>query len=623
MSNSNNTACDLPVMGLGGVSPGIRSLSGRTLIDGIDEGDSVHAMSATPTGNRIVAGTKKGKLLVLDRVDDAHYALSQMMDQGAPVIAVHCFDQENFVSSDTTFRCLFWAHPFSSPYVVRSPDPVCAFVSAGGVLAGLTITGSVLLWEHGFEAPPRHLKAPAPPKPYAWVNGIYSAVCNSILFPANDGALTRIDLKSYCVTTHYAHMGEFYALHELDDDRLLTIGCRDGRACFWRSSPLSIETELSVPAGVFALMLTGDIEAPFALIHEDGRAFRCTVDDGHLAPKGEPLSGDFRCGVGVSMGEHRKTLQRRREQRIDGLVQWLQAKLAAGDIASCAEPIEALRAEGREDLALAFEAEMAAVNRDAPTELARRLALCALLPNSEGSLPSLWKLARLLVRLFLYERASEVIKRIAVIVPDQAPGEESGLVRHLASVAATRYCVVQMESVSNIRLLIKAWDVVQSPWHIRTLLRTWDGIDCHSLSFSADDLIQVCKSQCDEDGAAASVNVQSVELHVASGWEIADSQEFVLFKSSLPEYKGIEIALQLQAEANQVVAYPALLFSPAPPARAEDVAKHNQTCIETITALIEQGRGRHWISMTAHLAERALKRLVSERLAEARRRTKR
>jgi hypothetical protein len=329
-------------------------------------------------------------------------------------------------------------------------------------------------------------------------------------------------------------MGEFYALHELDDDRLLTIGHRDGRACFWRSSPLSIETELSVPAGVFAIMLTGDVEAPLALIHEDGRAVRYTVDADHLASKGDPNNGDFRCGVGVSVGEYRKTLQRRREQRIDGLVQGLQAKLAAGDIASCTEPVNALRAEGREDLALAFEAEMAAVNRDVSTELARRLALCALLPDNEGTLPSLWKLVYLLVRLFLYERAGEVLKRIAAIAPDQAPGGQIGLLGHLASVAATGECVVRMETVSDIRTIIKAWDVVQTPWHIRTLLRTWDGIDCRGLPFNADDLIQVCRSQCDEDGAAASVKVQSVELHVVSGWEIADSQEFVLFKSSVP-----------------------------------------------------------------------------------------
>jgi hypothetical protein len=90
----------------------------------------------------------------------------------------------------------------------------------------------------------------------------------------------------------------------------------------------------------------------------------------------------------------------------------------------------------------------------------------------------------------------------------------------------------------------------------------------------------------------------------------------------LPEYKGVEIALQLQTEANQVVAYPALLFSPDSPDRVEDAARHNQACIVTITALLEGGHGRHWISRTARLAEHALRRLVSERLAEARRRTK-
>ncbi len=620
MSDSNTKDCDLPVMGLAGVTPGIRSLAGRTLVDGLAEGDSVYMIAVDPTESRIAGGTKRGKIFLLERTDAFHYELSQVLDQGAPVLAIDWLDQERLIVSDTTSRCLIWHPPSSSPHVVRSSDPICAFMSVGTMRMGLTITGSVLLWGYGFQTPPRTIKAPPPPKPFSWVSGVHWSSGSSVLFPAHDGSLTSIDATSYRITEHPAHRGEFYALHELDDGRLLTIGHRDRRAFLWRPNPMSIESELAAPLGVFAIMLTGDLEAPLALIYDNGSAIRCAVEENQLVPVGEPTIAAFRCGAGVSVGTYRKAVQQHRKQRIDASVHGLQARLAAGDTSGCAEWVNALRAEGREDLALAFEAEMAAVSKDVSAELARRVALCASLPDREGSIPSLLRLAHLLVRLFLYPKAGEALKRIAAIMPNADIEAQIAHVEHIARVAAANQCICKVESPQYLLSLIKTWDVVQAPWQFRTILRTWDSIDCRDLPVSGEDFVRVCRLPGSEDRTANGIEVESVNLHVVSGWQITAAREFVLFRNSLPEPKGFEVALQLEAEGNRVLAYPMLLFSPEPSSHVMGMARHNQACIGTLNALLQEGRGQRWISRTACLAEDALKRLIAEKLAEMRRR---
>jgi len=231
------------------MSPAVKTLSGRAIFESPGEGHSFHAMAANSTGNRIIAGAKTGKLLLLERTMLGEYTPMRSMDQGAPVLAVQWLSETECVSSDTSSRLLIWRDPFASPQAIQTPSPVCAFVSTDIFLAALTVDGRILVWDRDPNDEPRTLKAPVPPHPYAWVHGIYWRDSNAAFFPAQDGSLTCLDVGALSVTSIPAHAGHFFGVAELDI-HLLTIGYSDNRALLWRSHPLSVEKVLSAPPGV-------------------------------------------------------------------------------------------------------------------------------------------------------------------------------------------------------------------------------------------------------------------------------------------------------------------------------------------------------------------------------------
>jgi len=610
--------CALPLFGSGGTSPAVKTFSGLTVVESLSEGHSFHAMAANSTGNRIIAGTKTGKLLVLDRTASGEYKLAYTMDQGGPVLAVHWLNNANCISSDTFSRLLVWRDPFVSPQAIQTPSPVCTFVSTDEFLTALTVDGRILVWDGSLGGEPRKLKAPVPPHPYAWVRGVYWPDSNAAFFPAHDGSLTCVDMGCLSVTSIPAHAGHFFALTGLDT-HLLTIGHSDNRALLWRGQPLSVEKVLSAPPGVAAVILTGDLAAPLVLLGADGQFVRCRIGDDAVTPDGTYIAGDFRCGVGVSPLEYRETLRQHREKTVASLVEEIETKLAVGEVNRCSVSVQTLRALQREDLALAFEAEIASCAGHVSQELTTRWRLCAVLPDAHEAIPSLWRLTHLLVRCFLYPIAMSVLRRIREIAHDADAEDALQKLARLKNIVSAGQCAFQVEPLNDLVPFIEAWDAMNICWRAPTVLQVWEGIDCGPFQIQADDLARRCDAICREQSPGVPFEVEVAYLYVVAGWEITGPSPYVFFVNRDPEHGHLPVALKLQQEGSHMIAWPTLMFDPGQLQTVEGGTGHNAMCVEQIRAMLDGGHGRHRIAHAAEFVEHALRCVIADEMAEARR----
>jgi WD40 repeat protein len=161
------------LLGTGGNSPGLEAygaISGNSeKILSLQRGQSVYAVDVSPDGNAIAAATKSGDIYLLAPAEGEPercvYSVRHSAS-GAPVLSVCFVDASMLAVADTVGGCLLRnAEADTQPTQLRTGDRViCSlFHLDSKCLAGLSLSGRLLIWDVAERGLVRVLEVPGPP----------------------------------------------------------------------------------------------------------------------------------------------------------------------------------------------------------------------------------------------------------------------------------------------------------------------------------------------------------------------------------------------------------------------------------------------------------------------------
>ncbi|MCL4218408.1 MAG: hypothetical protein KJ052_15580, partial [Candidatus Hydrogenedentes bacterium] len=585
----------------------------------LPKGSSVYTMALSPDGERLATGSKSGEIHVFSGMTDGRPALCNILGHSAPIVSLCWHDRSILFFADPSGRVLSSQAPHTTAAIFAEPNgtPICGLLRAGEGLAGVAVKGGFVLWENLGDSRAKRLDGPPPPEPYSWVKTVFHEDSRSVFCPTRSGGLTRLEMDRHEVITMPAHEEAFYALHELDG-QLLTIGARDGRARLWNLASFGFDREMPAPSGIVALGLTGNAEAPLVVVAIDGSAYACRIDNGGIQPVGSAKRGDYRCCVGISARSQRQLREARRQARVRETAAAAKERLQTGNLSSCEAYAAELISLGRKDLGLVIQAEMAARQGDVCRELTCRKVLCEFLPDTIEALPSLWRHVHLLARLFLYDNAAALCRRIATIAPESRGRAAMVRLAHLEDLVSSGHGLARLAECNDADALIKAWQLTDCFPPLRLLLKEFEELDCYGLRIASHALVRACQEP-PIGGTESTAMARLEELPLVSGWKDEGPSHFVVFSCTSDEHLGLEFAMRFREEEGQTVVRPMLMFNTNPQA-SRDRSGHERTVVHRrLQAILREGRGEHWIARTAEAAEQALAHLVSAGLAEQRR----
>lgn len=610
----------LPVLGSGGAQPGITGPEGNESIVDLPPGSSVHAVAVSPNGTQAIAGSKSGELLLLDLSGEACTPLIRKTKHASPIVAVCWWDDFTYFFSDVAGRFLRATtdHARPVPFRTSTNDPVCALARAGDCMAALVVSGAVLLWQGGKDSPPVVVSCqPPPPQPFAWASLLYWEPSRALVFPARGGGLTRLDLKNRRKSTIQAHAGTFYAVQDLGD-QLLTIGSTDGCARFWTPKPFGIERTVSAPSGIVAFALSPNTDSPIIAVGQDGGIQTLSLTEDGLSPVGVPVAGAYRCIAGITGREHVKLRAEHTARCVQQHVKGARERLHARDFPACEAHAEELERLGRRDLALVVRAELAEAQGDASGELAHRLTLSGLLPDSEDALPSLTRHANLLAHHYLYADARDPCQRLAAIRVNRETDELAQRCNRLAGIVDRGVCVGAPSDYRDAPRILETWNVVDAYPPMRLLLRQFDELACCGQHIVVQDFVRECRKSPPgtEEGTFP---VCHERLHQLDRWEERGEFDYAIFSCLSPECLGLELGVRLWIEEGQTIAQPAVLFNFNAQPMSSSKTQARQEASLRLDSIVETGLGEHWIQMAAEHAEAALAIKVGAAKAQRRR----
>lgn len=233
------------LLGKGGPRPGLVAcdvFSGSVEdVLSVPPGGSVYAVGLSPEGKTIAAGTKAGDLYWLrqgERDPATGVPLARRLANGAPVVSLCFADSSTAAVTDTMGRCLLWLlGEGARPDKLPAPGGViCSlFRLDEEQLAGLCVSGELLVWNWREKKIIKVLGIPALPETSALVTPVYWRSADTWVWPGRDGQIVFYEWRQGRLRTAGDRLGDVHVIMACGD-QLLTIGRADGRLKRWRAA---------------------------------------------------------------------------------------------------------------------------------------------------------------------------------------------------------------------------------------------------------------------------------------------------------------------------------------------------------------------------------------------------
>ena len=225
--------------GSGGNDPRVstidcKKLKVRTCLS-LPQSHSAYEIEVSRRNDKIAIGTKGGKVIILESRQGTKVREPIYINQGAPVLSLCWVNEALIAISDLAGRCLLWnIFQTDIPSVLGTDgDFVVALVSLQeDVLAGLSNTGKIYLWNVFDSVPLSKSDVHLPPKMGAFVKIINWRQKGCLAFPGQGGHLVFYNTQTQKVDIIKAHDRDFYAIAKMKDS-LLTIGMKDSLLKIW------------------------------------------------------------------------------------------------------------------------------------------------------------------------------------------------------------------------------------------------------------------------------------------------------------------------------------------------------------------------------------------------------
>ena len=486
-----------------------------TLID-LSPGQSVYAVDRCPGSAALASGTRSGEVIVLMNPwpagGDENAAPPINLIQGSPVLSVCWWDEQHLAVSDLAGRVLLWdlrnqAYP---QLLNNDKEVICALCRvSGGMLAGLTVGGTLLGWRLGDMNPVFQLSSTAPACKLALVNLAYHPLSGAVYYPGRQGRLISLQVKGGDRRDLSAHEGDFYAF-SVGDKQIVTAGLFDRTVKIWQGQEGHMVAEHALPWGVISLARFPGHSQLVAAVTEDGRAVIIDLDDGAYQPRQDQGSGPYRSAFPAVSADQSLAI---RMDMAKSLASQLELALSQGDSSVAADLHERLTELGYEHVALAMRSAWEVGQGDYLAALGCSTVLLDMLPNHEPrALESLQRHAQLLTRYWMWEEAFELYVQMQTI--------DSSVTNPLSDyepvVRKDKGLEIVIDSDIALEEIIEANNILKNIFSGTFILFRQEEYRCRSISMSPGDIAQRFNLEFGESSPEPVIRAQAIDVGIVA-----------------------------------------------------------------------------------------------------------
>jgi len=607
----------------GGNSPGIEAydvISGNLeKILSLAAGQSVYAIDISPGGD-IVIGTRTGDIYWLrHQGHESDGFLVEQFTNYAPILDV-CFVGERTIAvSDTAGQCLLWqlgknTQPDKLP---TSESVVCSLFKLGDRhLAGLSVSGQLLVWDWPEGNLAKTVEVPPPPFPVSLVKPIYWPKMDSWAWPAQDGVIVICKWQTNDVQTVRAHSGNIYGV-AVCNDQLLTIGKTDKCLKCWQAGSDTPAASLEVPDGIISVASWYSRESQMLLlINNAGQGRVYSWLDGKFDLIKQLAGQDYRITLGPDMETLRSEMRYQEELQVKELSARINNKIAQraydNELKSLYQQLIKL---GYRQVALGLQGLEARSKNDPVAEIKIHNELVNIIPHDHpGSEKSLLRYAELSEYVWQPQNACRIYEQLARIHQDNNDyAENMCRASKYAGIIETGEYVI--ESDVPLALLARSAAALGTRFTGRYLVKNIKSQGNCNVVISADEFIEKYEQISNTSPHEPLPKAEKAELWWLSKENI-DQVTTVIFTSKDTELCNcLEFGVKFLNAKLQTVLAPVVIFNAGKNVNDISTEQHNNSVLEKLHHIENNSLSNAWLQMVHRNINHAIRQSITRALA--------
>ena len=614
------------LLGRGGEDPGLDvygAISGVTeTILSLETSQSIYPISVSPDGNLIAVGTKSGEIYWLcpEQVNPGNCRYStQHLTIGAPILSL-CFVDVSIVAvADTAGRCLLCQlGEEAQPAELDTENRViCSlFLLDSMHLAGLSLSGTLLIWDLSNRKLVETLEIPCPPRElFALIKPVYWRAAESWIWPAQHGAIVFYKWQQNEFHTFCAHKDDVY-ITLVCKDQLLTIG-KDGSLKFWQTALNEPVKSLEGPRGIISGTAWDDRQIHMVLINDIGEAGIYTWEGDHLTLISKLPGRNYRVAVIPDIDQFKSTLIRQKIVQAGNIAYLAKTKIKQRAWEELESLYKQLVELDFEHVVLALRAEEATAKNDMAAQIIAYHELIQMIPHDRPeSRIFLIRYAELLETVWQLKGAERIYRYISKIEPDNDSIKLKALrVSEYAKMVKSGMYVIETDT--SISLLAGSCAILNEPFVGRYIVKSLEPpLNCLT-HISADELIERYQEIKKIKTSLSLPKAELMELWYLSR-EKAEKVTIVIFRSDNPDSVNcLEYGIAFFDAGLQTVMKRITLFNAGNYEDGISVEQHNQMLIEHLRC-IENNRPSNngWLQMVDRSVTHVIRQIMTKRLAD-------
>jgi len=482
-------------------------------------------------------------------------------------------------------------------------------------LAGLSLPGTLLIWDLSDRKLVKTLKIPGPPQELmALIKPVYWAVAESWVWPGQHGSFVLYKWKRNEFHTVCAHEDDVYVTL-VCNDQLLTIG-RDGSLKCWRTAYNAPIKSFEVPRGIISGIAWDDGQIHMVLINDAGEAGIYSWDGDNLSLISRLPGRNYRVAVIPDIEQFKKTLLRQKMTQAGNI-----ADLAKNRIKQQAwdelEPLYRQLVElGFSHVALALRGEESRAKNDMLAQISAYHELIQMIPHDRPESRSfLIRYAELLETVWQLQSADRIYRYLSKM----EPGSDSFKLkfqRSLEYAKIARGGMYMIEADTVLSLLARSSAILNEPFVGRYIVKSLEPpLNCLT-HISGDELIERYEGIKKTKASLSLPKADQMELWYLSK-EKAEKVTTVIFRNDNPNLVNcLEYGITFFDANLQTVMKRITLFNAGNKEDGIPVEQHNQMLLEHLFSL-ENNRPSNngWLQMVDRSVTYAIRQIMTKSLA--------
>ncbi|MFC1762905.1 WD40 repeat domain-containing protein [Planctomycetota bacterium] len=610
------------LLGRGGTSPGLVTynlLSGElTEILSLPQGDSVYSIVARSDHEIVVIGTKRGRVYLLapptsDR--QGKQCILEQYEAGDPILSLCFVGPSTLAVSNVTGGIWLWeiGNNCHEQQLEKGISAVYAlFHFNDEYLAGLSVSGELLIWDISTYQLVGTAAIPKPPEFTALVKPIYWKGEDLWVWPGHGGLIVLFNPEEGMVQVLRGHTDDVYAL-TICDEQLTSIGAVDCQYKHWRPGCDQPTTSLKAPDAVISITAWEQQASQFLLVDALGEAAVYSRSATQLEHVASLPGKDYRAILGPDPVRFESIRAHRESEKVRHLVKQAEELIARKHWDELESIYQQITDYGYPHVMLALRGQETHLRDDLLGELQVRYELATMIPHDQqGSEDSLRRYAELLESVWQLREAVALYQQLT-----EAGFRSNGyserirtLNDHLQAMRSTPYVV---EAEESLPLLVEAATHLGVKFSGRYQIVAARAIQCQ-VCVSVDEVMDRY-----EHLIASKPREEKAEK-VTLCWLSRDKQEqvnaIVLSDANPDSFTCLELIVRFFHINTQTIVIPTIVLN-ADVSCGVDAKQHNHVILSQLQQLEDVVFLKSWSQTRYQNINMALRQLKTRGLALA------